>query len=194
LNKLYCILGKTASGKSTIERFLEEKGLKRLISCTTRPMRENEQNGVDYNYLTILEFKNLESNGLLLESTEYRGWHYGLSIDQIDINDDKDYIAVIEPYGYRQIKEKLGDKVIGIYITVQDKERLIRALNREVFPDVNEVIRRFISDKELFKDIELEVGYIFENWYSYEVVNNIMKIVNSNRKESIESFFNRYSS
>lgn len=194
MNKLYCILGKSASGKSTIERLLEEKELKRLISVTTRPMRENEREGVDYNYITISEFENLKNNNKLLEYTEYRGWHYGLSIEQIDMNDDKDYIAVIEPTGYKQIKEKLGDKVVGIYITVQDKERLIRALNREVNPDVDEIVRRFLSDKELFKGIETEVDYIFENWYSYEVVDNIMKIVKENRPIDMKKWFNQYAS
>ena len=192
MNKVYCILGKSASGKSTIERLLEEKGLKRLISFTTRPMRENERTGVDYNYITIQEFENLKSNGQLLECTEYRGWYYGINSSQIDMKDDRDYLAVIEPHGYRQIKEKLGDKVIGIYITIQDKERILRALNREIKPDVDEVVRRFMSDKDLFKNIELEVDYIFENWYSYEVVENIMKIVKRNRPTDIKEFFRQY--
>jgi guanylate kinase len=192
LNKLYCLLGKSASGKSTIERLLEEKGLKRLISCTTRPMREKEQHGTDYFYISEQEFESFKNNNKLLEYTEYRGWHYGLSIEQIDMNDDKDYIAVIEPHGYRMIKEQLGDKAIGIYITVQDKERLIRALNREIFPDVDEVVRRFISDKELFKGIEKDIDYIFDNWYSYEVVNQIMRVVEENRPEDMESWFKRY--
>lgn len=194
MNKLYCILGKSASGKSTIENLLEEKGLIRLISCTTRPPRENERNGIDYYYVTEQEFENMRLNNLLLEYTEYRGWHYGININQIDMNDDKDYLAVIEPHGYKQIKEKLGDKVVGIYITVQNKERLIRALNREVNPDVDEIIRRFLSDKELFKGIETEVDYIFENWYSYEVVNNIMKIVKENRPLDMKRWFNQYTS
>jgi guanylate kinase len=192
LNKLYCLLGKSASGKSTIERLLEEKGLKRLISCTTRPMREKEQHGVDYFYISEQEFESLKNNNKLLEHTEYRGWHYGLSIEQINMDDDKDYIAVIEPHGYRMIKEQLGDKAVGIYITVQDKERLIRALNREIFPDVDEVVRRFISDKELFKGIEKDIDYIFDNWYSYEVVNQIMKVVEENRPEDMEEWFKRY--
>ncbi|EPY2277884.1 hypothetical protein ACXAT3_002635 [Clostridium sporogenes] len=37
MGKLYCILGKSASGKSTVEKMLEKKGLKRIISTTTRP-------------------------------------------------------------------------------------------------------------------------------------------------------------
>lgn len=192
LNKLYCLLGKSASGKSTIEKLLEEKGLKRLISVTTRSPRENEKNGVDYYYITEQEFENLKNNNKLLEHTEYRGWHYGLSVEQIDTNDNLDYIAVIEPHGYKMIKEQLGDKAVGIYITVQDKERLIRALNREIFPDVEEVVRRFISDKDLFKGIEKDIDYIFDNWYSYEVVNSIMKVVEENRPEDMETWCRRY--
>lgn len=192
MNKLYCLLGKSASGKSTIEKLLEEKGLKRLVSVTTRNPRENEQNGVDYFYISEQEFEWLKNDNLLLEYSEYRGWHYGISSTQIDMNDDEDYVAVIEPHGYKMIKDKLGDRVIGIYITVQDKERLIRALNREIFPDVDEVIRRFISDKELFKDIGNEVDYMFDNWYSYEVVNSIIKVIEENRPENMETWCRRY--
>lgn len=172
---IFCLIGKSASGKSTIEHLLQEKGLKRIISTTSRPPREREVNGVDYHYVTDEEFKTFDRNGEMLESTEYRGWHYGIRLSDIDL--DENSVVAVEPCGFRQMKQKLGDKVVGIYLYINDKERLIRALNREINPDVDEIVRRFISDKELFKDIEKEVQYSFENWDSYKVVDEIMKII-----------------
>ncbi|XP_055930097.1 membrane-associated guanylate kinase, WW and PDZ domain-containing protein 1-like isoform X2 [Argiope bruennichi] len=49
----------------------------RTVPCTTRPPREGEINGVDYTFLTVEEFMQLERSGNLLESGIYDGNHYG---------------------------------------------------------------------------------------------------------------------
>uniref|UniRef100_A0A1B6DAZ4 Membrane-associated guanylate kinase, WW and PDZ domain-containing protein 1 n=2 Tax=Clastoptera arizonana TaxID=38151 RepID=A0A1B6DAZ4_9HEMI len=49
----------------------------RTVPVTTREPRDNEVNGVDYTFLTIEEFIQLEENGCLLESGIYEGNHYG---------------------------------------------------------------------------------------------------------------------
>lgn len=176
MGKVYCILGKSASGKSTIEKILEQKGLERVVSYTTRPMRENEVNGVDYKYISEEEFLSFDKLNLFVEKTTYRDWHYGILKNDIE-DSGYNHIVVIEPNGYKQIKKVLGDNAIGIYIKLQDKERLIRALNREINPDVDEIIRRFISDKDLFEGIEKEVSFVFENWDCNSVADEILKIV-----------------
>jgi guanylate kinase len=182
----------SASGKSTVERILEQKGYNRVISCTTRPIRENEIEDVDYHYVTDEEFKKLADSNDLLENTQYREWHYGIRKSDIDFS--KDNICVIEPNGYRQIKQQLGEQVIGVYLKVEDKERLLRSLHREVFPDCNEIVRRFISDKELFKGIEDEVDIVIDNWYTYETVDKIVQFVKTHRVLDMETFYNQYSS
>ncbi|BAO04846.1 guanylate kinase [Clostridium botulinum B str. Osaka05] len=179
MSKLYCILGKSASGKSTVERMLEKKGLKRIISTTTRPIREGEQEDVDYHYISEDEFKKLESKDCLLENTQYREWHYCIDREFNNFNLSKhDYVCVIEPNGYRQIIKNLGkENVIGVYIYVEDKERLLRSLHREIQPDCQEICRRFLSDIDLFSNIELEVDYCIENKLVYNTVNEIHKII-----------------
>ncbi|XP_077465320.1 membrane-associated guanylate kinase, WW and PDZ domain-containing protein 3a isoform X2 [Stigmatopora argus] len=49
----------------------------RTIPCTTRQPREGEVPGVDYNFINVDEFRNLEECGLLLESGTYDGNYYG---------------------------------------------------------------------------------------------------------------------
>ena len=49
--RIICLLGKSGSGKSTVEAGLEKLGYHRIISYTTRPIRGNEQNGINYYYV-----------------------------------------------------------------------------------------------------------------------------------------------
>ncbi|XP_067863821.1 membrane-associated guanylate kinase, WW and PDZ domain-containing protein 3a isoform X2 [Heptranchias perlo] len=49
----------------------------RTIPCTTRPPREGEVPGVDYNFISLEEFKTLEESGALLESGTFDGNFYG---------------------------------------------------------------------------------------------------------------------
>ncbi|MCJ8729454.1 hypothetical protein PDJAM_G00106510 [Pangasius djambal] len=49
----------------------------RTIPCTTRVPREGEVPGVDYNFISVSDFRILEENGLLLESGTYDGNYYG---------------------------------------------------------------------------------------------------------------------
>ncbi|XP_072223956.1 membrane-associated guanylate kinase, WW and PDZ domain-containing protein 3a isoform X2 [Leuresthes tenuis] len=49
----------------------------RTIPCTTRQPRDGEVPGVDYNFISVGEFRELEESGLLLESGTYDGNYYG---------------------------------------------------------------------------------------------------------------------
>lgn len=173
---IYCLLGESASGKSTIEKKLEQYGLIRIISSTTRPMREKEQEGVDYYYISEDEFKiNLNR---YYEHTQYRDWHYCIDPVKNNIDLHNNYVCVIEPNGYKSLIEKVGrENVKGIYVKSNDKDRLLRSLNREVKPDCKEICRRFISDLDLFKDIKDIVDYTIENNDINASVNMILKLI-----------------
>ena len=163
--------------------------MKRVISYTTRPIRENEIDGRDYNYISEEKFATLD----LLENTEYRNWHYGISKNSIDLT-KSNYVCVIEPHGYRQIKRAIGDDAVGILLKVNDRDRLLRVLQRELNPDIDEIWRRFYSDIDLFYGISLEVDYIYKDRTSIEIAQDIFNIAKQNKsyKEQKEEFFNRY--
>ena len=183
-NYVFVIVAKFAAGKTTIAKLLEDKyGLVRAITCTTRKMREGEREGVDYYYCNDATFEELASKGKLVainrvpdvsdfgvDSCKRRilnvfkilkkdkqvkySKKYGLPIDKIDL-ENHSYIVVLEPSGYCDLVDKLGkENVKVIYLNLSDKERWLRALNREVNPDVDGIVAKHLEEKELYDGFE----------------------------------------
>lgn len=176
-NKLICILGKSASGKSTVEKELTKHGVNKVISYTTRPIREGEIQGHDYWFIDDAIFKVYLNQKQFYEYTTYNNWYYGINKNDIELS-KSNYVAVIEPHGYEQLIHNLGrENIIGIYLTVNDKEKLLRALTREINPNVNEIVRRYSSDIELFKGIEDKVDLVIENNDLQETVSKILEFI-----------------
>ena len=83
------LIGASGSGKSTIEKILaEEYDYKKIVSYTTRKPRENEVNGIDYNFTNNITFKEMLDADLFAEYDEYsQGRLYGtLKTDYLDGN------------------------------------------------------------------------------------------------------------
>jgi guanylate kinase len=75
---LFVVSGPSGSGKTTLCRQLAEEGEARYsTSCTTRPPRQGEQNGVDYHFLTQEEFSRQIEAGDFLEHAQVHGNRYG---------------------------------------------------------------------------------------------------------------------
>ena len=172
--------GKTTIAKLLEERY----GLKRAVTCTTRKMREGEREGIDYYYCSDYSFEEMASKGKLVainrvpivydkNENSYKHKYikrfinkvkknssiryskkYGLPIDKIDLNSNS-YIVVLEPSGYYDLVNKLGkENVKVIYLNLSDKERWLRALNREVNPDVDGIVAKHLEEKELYDGFE----------------------------------------
>lgn len=152
---IYVLIGRSGSGKSSIEREIatERPEFFRVISDTTRPIREGEVDGVDYHYLPREEFTKGILHGDYIEHTCYNGWYYGINKKHIDLTLG-DYICVTNPSGYEQLKKHFGDNVVGIVIHTDDKQRLLNYLHREEKPNCYECCRRFIADADDFAEIE----------------------------------------
>lgn len=149
--KIIAICGKSAAGKDTFLQYMKDlKGTHEIISCTTRPMREGEVNGVNYYFLTLNEFLQKKQQGKMLEFSEFRDWFYGTPIDSLD--KDKINIGVFNPTG---IVNLLKDDRVQLYVVqviASDKIRLLRSLHREENPNVDEIVRRYMTDKKDFED------------------------------------------
>lgn len=155
LKMIYVILGRSGSGKSTVERGVcaSRPQLTRIISDTTRPIREGEKDEVDYHFINQNTFTQGITRGAYVEHTNYNDWFYGINKERFNI-DSGNYICVTNPTGYYQLKNTFGDKVVGIVIHSNDKERVINYLHREEDPNVKECCRRFLADCKDFEDIE----------------------------------------
>lgn len=153
--KVMVLCGEAGSGKDTILNALIRKNpnlFHPIISCTTRPPREGEKDGVNYHFLTVDDFAEKISNDEMLEATCFNDWMYGT--EYAALSEDKINIGVFNPEGIETLSLDKKIDMYAYYIEVSDKERLIRQLNRETNPDVFEIIRRFRTDCEDFSDLK----------------------------------------
>lgn len=158
--KIFCFMGKSASGKDTIFKELSKAfpSISEIIPYTTRPIRENETNGIQYNFVTEEIFKFMLDNNMVIESRSYNTkhgiWTYFTASSNIDSNNNYMIINTLE--GYQKISKYFGkENVIPIYIEVEDGIRLERALERErkeKNPKYSELCRRFLADQEDFSE------------------------------------------
>lgn len=193
MGKIFCIMGKSATGKDTIYKSLlqnSELGLKKIVSYTTRPIREGEEEGVEYHFTDVQTLKMLEEQGKVIEcrsyDTIYGIWYYFMVKDnQIDLTQN-DYLIIGTLESYLRIRDYFGkEKVVPIYIELEDGERLTRALAREKTqrePKYEELCRRFLADCQDFSYEKLEKAGI-EKYYT----NNDLEICIDEIKEQIIS-------
>lgn len=186
--KIIALFGEAGAGKDYIlhELMKTDRGKEdfhQIISCTTRPPREGEKDGVNYHFFSNqTDFLKQD----LLEITEFRKWYYGTPISSLDIN--KINIGVFNLQGIEQITHKSSTiDCLPIYIKTNDKIRLFRQLNRENNPDCQEICRRFISDKNDF--LSMSLFYHF----SYKIIENNTNEVQPVIKEIFDLINNKWS-
>lgn len=142
--KIIAIYGKSGSGKDyTLNRLAQiYPDMIRIVSDTTRPKRDKEIDGLDYNFLTLEEFDKKEH----LEISSYNGEFYGTPLDVFKKN--KIHIGVFDLTGMKNILENNKLEVLPVYMVTPDKVRMLRCLQRELSPDVSAICKRFLADNE----------------------------------------------
>lgn len=167
MGTIFCIVGKSSSGKDTVYKKLLRNPalhLRRIVPYTTRPIRAGEKEGVEYYFTTIAAMERLRKENKIIEcrsyDTVYGMWYYFMAKDrQIDL-DRYDYLIIGTLESYMKIRDYFGEsKVVPIYIDLEDGERLSRALRREKKqpqPRYEEMCRRYIADVKDFSQENLE--------------------------------------
>ena len=167
MGKIYCMMGKSSSGKDTLYQKVLERlpQIHRVVPYTTRPIREGEQDGVEYHFMDDKQLAELETDGKIVELRAYNTvhgiWKYFTVDDgQIDL-EQGDYLLIGTLETYEKIREYYGaEHLVPIYIEVEDGERLARALERErrqAVPKYKEMCRRFLADEEDFCEENLKL-------------------------------------
>lgn len=169
--KIFCIMGYSATGKDTlVKKTSEQLGdkVKILVSHTTRPMRKNEKDGVDYYFIDNKEFIKMKEHYSFIESRIYKTkvekdgdivddtWMYGLSVDEI--NSCEYGMFIVDADGFRELRKHYGnDVVIPIYIKANEELLRQRLLTRGDLLD--EANRRLEDDKKKFFDFRVKTVY-----------------------------------
>ena len=177
MNKIFYIMGKSASGKDNIYKRLladESLNLHELVLYTTRPQRQDEVDGREYFFVDDEKFRELQAQGKIIESRSYHTiygiWTY-FTADEGRIElEQNNYIGIGTLESYEKMLEYFGEDVMRpIYVEVEDGERLMRALKREqkeTKPKYDEMCRRFLADQADFSEENLRragIGRRFQN-------------------------------
>lgn len=167
---IFCIIGKSSTGKDCFfKQLLKDQPvpLSTLITYTTRPIRDHETEGVEYHFRTADEFKKMQAEGRVIEfrcyHTVYGDWYYFTADDGQITDDGRNFLLSSTLEGYNNLVAFYGsERVVPLYVEVEDGERLIRAIARErtqAVPKYVEMCRRFIADSADFaEDKILESG------------------------------------
>ena len=133
--KLIIVSAPSGSGKSTIVKWLmEEHPELRLyfsVSCTSRPPRGTEQNGVEYFFLTPEEFRRRIEQDEFLEYEEvYENRFYGTLKAQVERQREQAQNVVfdVDVKGGINIKRHYGHEALSLFIQPPSIEELRRRL------------------------------------------------------------------
>ncbi len=168
------ISGPSGCGKSTLlkEVYKNVNNYYFSISTTTRDIRDNETNGVDYFYISQDEFKEDIKNGHFLEWAKVHDNYYGTSLKPITkaLKKGKLVIFDIDVQGHEIVRKKLDNLVTSVFITTPTLVQLeSRLKNRNT--DTIEVI------KGRLENAQYEIKYFQK--YDYLIINDDFKLASS---------------
>ena len=162
----------SGAGKTTLTRMLIEDSALDLtlsVSVTTRKQRSSEVDGIHYRFLADrAEFERMRSAGELLESAEVHGHGYGTPRAPVErvLAEGRDMLFDIDWQGASQVRERLGDDVVSIFVLPPSMRELRARLERRAEDTASSIEARFESAR---REIE--------RWrdYHYVVVNDDLK-------------------
>lgn len=191
MGKIFCLMGKSSSGKDTIFRNLlkqTELALKPIILYTTRPIRKYEERGKEYHFTNLATIEEYEQQGKVIERRDYHTvkgiWTYCTIDDgQIDLTDGN-YLIITTLEAYQKLQAYYGAQcIVPIYIHVADEVRLERAMRREKQqqrPNYDEMCRRFLADNQDFSHAKLkaaQIDYFYKNHHLRSCLEKIITMI-----------------
>lgn len=159
------ICGKSAASKDTTAARLVDEYIEmgipvnKVVSYTTRPPREGEVDGVDYHFVDLETFIDMQYDNKFIEHTEFRGWRYGTAFNSL--RGDCINICVLNPVGMTKLQKLCpwSLKCELFYLKVPFYVRLKRSIKRE-HTFKWEFIRRAFADWEDFSGYDDYFGYV----------------------------------
>lgn len=141
----FVLASPSGAGKSTLSRLLieQDREIELSVSVTTRARRPSEIDGVHYHFISKNRFHALRDHGELLEWAEVHGNFYGTPREAVEkaFEAGRDILFDIDWQGTVQVKEKLPEDVVAIFILPPSMAELEARLKRRA-EDAPEVIAK----------------------------------------------------
>ncbi len=180
---LYVVAAPSGAGKTTLVRLLLERqaDIQLSISNTTRSPRPGEQNGREYHFTTVDDFRGMISRGEFLEWAEVHGNFYGTSKKWIAdrLAEGLDVLLEIDWQGAQQVR-KLFPEAIGIFILPPSMAELERRLTGRG-TDAAEVIARRLAAAQAEMRHVGEFDYVIINNQLEEALADLLAVVRASR-------------
>jgi guanylate kinase len=158
----------SGAGKTTLTRMLMQDSALDLtlsVSVTTRKQRSSEADGIHYHFIGRPEFERMKAASDLLEWAEVHGNGYGTPRTPVErvLAEGRDMLFDVDWQGAKQVRERLGDVVVSIFVLPPSMRELRARLERRAEDTASSIEARFESAK---REIE--------RWrdYHYVIVND----------------------
>ncbi len=183
--KINIIMGKTSSGKTTVlNEICRSHGYNKIVTTTTRPMRKGEMDGIDYHFISKLDFvrKSVDLDFAewkfynTFEDGEPSVWYYGTEKQYLIDNG----FLIVDVEGAISFITSMGRENLNIfYLDVDDQTIIDRAISRG--DDLLELDRRLKDDNAKFNKHDLDKinPYYIQSYNAQLAVENILDIINN---------------
>ena len=177
----------SGAGKSSICKQLlkDDPQINISISDTTRPPRDNEIDGTDYNFIEKNEFESKIKNNEYIEYANVFGNYYGSLLKDVQNSLDNgfDVLFDIDWQGSLQLKASNQPNLLTIFITPPSKDIIYERLKlrAEKSGDNEEAIQYRMQMYETEMSHQKEYEYIIENDDFEKCISEIKKIIEDTR-------------
>jgi guanylate kinase len=174
----------SGAGKTTLSRRLLEadRGIALSVSATTRARRPTEREGVDYYFVTMPQFETMIAEGAFLEHARVFGNRYGtpraVVMDELALG--KDILFDIDWQGTQQLKEKMRDDLVSIFILPPSHAELERRLRNRA-EDSDEIVAGRMAKAADEISHWPEYDYVIVNTDVEKALADIQAILNAER-------------
>src|SRR6516164_10425091 len=158
----------SGAGKTTLTRMLMQDqalDLTLSVSVTTRPRRSSEVDGIHYRFIDRREFERMRKGGDLLEWAEVHGNCYGTPLAPVEavLAQGRDMLFDVDWQGAKQMRERLGEDVVSIFVLPPSMRELRARLERRAEDSAASIGARLDNARQ-------EIG----RWrnYQYVIVND----------------------
>jgi len=186
MSNLFIIAAPSGCGKTSLVEALIKKTINLCVSVshTTRPPRTDEDNGINYYFISINEFEEMIKNNAFVEHATVFDNHYGSSTKLIreKLDEGVDVILEIDWQGARQVKENMPNSV-SIFILPPSNEALLGRLKQRA-QDNDETINKRMSDAQNQMQHFNEFDYLVINDDFHSALNDLSLIICSLDKAS----------
>ncbi len=152
------VIGPSASGKTQIvNQLIKNYHMQKMVTYTTRKMRINEIDGVDYHFISQDDFINKINNNFFLEYVFYNNSYYGTAKNELT----KNKVVIVEKEGLKAYIKHAKDKIKIVYVQCSKPIRRLRMIERH--DDEASIKARLLNDDLLFdQEVKKLADYIID--------------------------------